>query len=224
MNYFFVTSVRKVTIRYFSAITLLNLGYPISKIVFNAKTTNYQFSTAFELDNSILDISSIILSSLLTIGYIIFIRYEKSKVDKANDSVSQVAAMAGRTSSEIVSDLITKLASCIDTLYVNTAVDILDTLREKIANTRFLDYALLSKIDFLKGMCKRFVKQAECNELFKLSYEEIEKAGKFDKDAFTGRIIAACSEKDKDTALALSNKLKERYPENKWNYILQFAF
>lgn len=224
MNYFFVTSVRKVTIRYFSIIALLNIGYPISKIVFNAKTPNYQFSTAFELDNTILDISAIILSLLLTIGYIFFILYEKSKVDKANDSVNQVAAMAGRTSSEIVNDLVPKLSTCIDTLHVNTAVDILDTLRGKIANTRFIDYALLSKVDFLKGQCKRFVKPSECNDLFKLSYDEIVKAGKFDKDAYTGRIIAACAEKDKDTALALSKELKERHPGNKWSYIPQLFF
>ena len=224
MNYFFVTSVRKVTIRYFSTIALLNIGYPISKIILNAKTPNYQFSTAFELDNTILDISAIMLSMMLTIGYFLFIRYEKSKVDKANDSVNQVAAMAGRTSTEIVNDLIPKLSTCIDTLHVNTAVDILDSLREKIANTRFLDYALLSKVDFLKGQCKRFVKPSECNDLFKLSYDEIVKAGKFDKDAYTGRIISACAENDKETAIALSNDLRDRQSGNKWSYIPQLFF
>lgn len=41
------------------------------------------------------------------------------------------------------------------------------------------------------------MKPSECNDLFKLSYDEIVKAGKFDKDAYTGRIIAACAEKTK---------------------------
>ena len=210
MNYFFVTSVRKVTIRYFSALIVFNSGFPLLKLGINLTTPDYTFSTAFSFENTWFDWLSIILSLCATLVYIKYIGYEKYLIEKADGTVNQVAAMAGRTSSEIVTDLIPKLATCIDTLHVNTAVDILVTLREKIANTRFLDYALLSKVDFLKGKCKRFVKMAECNELFKLSYEEIEKAGKFDKDAYTGRIIAACAEKDKDTALALSKELKER--------------
>lgn len=224
MNYFFVTSVRKVTIRYFSALIVFNSGFPLLKLGINLTTPDYTFSTAFSFENTWFDWLSIILSLCATLVYIKYIGYEKYLIEKADGTVNQVAAMAGRTSSEIVTDLIPKLATCIDTLHVNTAVDILVTLREKIANTRFLDYALLSKVDFLKGKCKRFVKMAECNELFKLSYEEIEKAGKFDKDAYTGRIIAACAEKDKDTALALSKELKERHPENKWSYIPQLFF
>ena len=71
MNYFFVTSVRKVTIRYFSVLIVFNSGFPLLKLGINLTTPDYTFSTAFSFENTWLDWLSIILSLCATLVYMI---------------------------------------------------------------------------------------------------------------------------------------------------------
>lgn len=101
-NYLFVTSIRKVTIVYFGFMGSISISIPIRRVIFYFTHEKTQIQTLLEFDDSILDLTTIILGVLSTLSYFVFIIYEirklKTEVDRGtlSDIVEEVTTQVGR--------------------------------------------------------------------------------------------------------------------------------
>ena len=77
LNYFFVTTVRRVTMAYFSAVVNINAFLPLCSLVVNIKTKTWEANAGLMVYNPFPDWSAVFVSILLTIGYLAFLGYER---------------------------------------------------------------------------------------------------------------------------------------------------
>ena len=75
-NYFFVTTVRRVTMAYFSAVVNVNAFIPLCSLVLNIKTASWEANADFRIYNLFPDWGAIGVSVLLTIAYLSFLAFE----------------------------------------------------------------------------------------------------------------------------------------------------
>ena len=161
-NYLFVTSIRKVTIVYFGFMGSISISIPIHRVIFYFTHEKTQIQTLLEFDDSILDLTTIILGVLSTLSYFVFIIYEirklKTEVDRGtlSDIVEEVTTQVGRGSTDIVKNMLPSLKTNIEKLHIKTALELLETIRKDIASYRMPDWNLLSKIDYMIGMCAKY--------------------------------------------------------------------
>ena len=80
-NYFFVMSVRKVTMAYFTAMAGLCIAFPAIQFAIDK---DYNINAAITFKGSNIDWAAVIIAALLTIGYVLYILFE-SKQYKGND-------------------------------------------------------------------------------------------------------------------------------------------
>ena len=78
-NYFFVISVRKVTMMYFTAMAGLCIAFPAIQFAIDK---DYNFKAAITFNGSGLDWFAVVIATLLTIGYTLFIYYENRQHDE----------------------------------------------------------------------------------------------------------------------------------------------
>lgn len=78
-NYFFVISVRKVTIVYFTAMVGLCITFPAIQFAIDK---DYNIKAAISFNGSGLDWAAVVIATLLTIGYTLFIYYENRQHDE----------------------------------------------------------------------------------------------------------------------------------------------
>ncbi len=220
-NYFFVISVRKVTMRYITAMAGFNIALPVIQFVIDKE---HNFKAAINFGGSSLDWAAVAISAILTIGYGIYISYENKSlksvdVNTIEDVVEAVQTQVGRGSLEIIKNTLPQIKHCLGTLHVNTAYGLLETMRAEVDSARMPDWSLLSRIDYLMGVCKRHTDGDKCRSHLVKAYDEMEKAGGYDKEIVAGRIYVACKQKDDTLAKELAYELKERDSENIWCWI-----
>ena len=74
INYFFVISVRKVTMMYFATMAGLCIAFPAIQFVIDK---DHNINAAITFNGSNFDWAAVIIASLLTIGYLAFLCYER---------------------------------------------------------------------------------------------------------------------------------------------------
>lgn len=86
-RYYFVTTVRKITIIYFSTFGAIAAANPILKLCFkiNWNTKNGDIWASLDWGNDWIDITCVILALLLTFAYCIYILYERKKLQIPSD-------------------------------------------------------------------------------------------------------------------------------------------
>lgn len=229
-NYLFVTSIRKVTVVYFGFMGSISISIPIRRVIFYFTHEKTQLQTLLEFDNSILDLTTIILGVLGTLSYFVFIIYEmrklKTEVDRGtlSDIVEEVTTQVGRGSTDIVKNMLPSLKTNIEKLHIRTALELLETIRKDIASYRMPDWNLLSKIDYMIGMCAKYADGEKCKESLVKAYDEMEKSGRFDNDIVSGRIYVYCKDKDVEKAKELAKELHERDTLQIWASIPNLLF
>lgn len=77
LNYFFVTTVRRVTIAYFSTVANINAFLPLCSLVINIKTQTWSANADFQLYNPFPDWSAVLISMFLTLAYLAYLAYER---------------------------------------------------------------------------------------------------------------------------------------------------
>lgn len=84
-NYFFVISVRKVTMAYFTALAGLCIAFPAIQIAIDKE---HNINAAITFDGSNFDWAAVIIAVLLTIGYALYILFEskQNKVSEGNST------------------------------------------------------------------------------------------------------------------------------------------
>lgn len=225
-NHFFVVTVRKVTIWYFKAMAGICIAFPTIQFFMDK---DHNFLAAVSFNGTAFDWVVVVFAFLLTLGYAIFIIYENRKLakvdaDTVENVVKAVQTQVGRGSLEIVKDTIPQIKQCLDSLHVDTAYGLLETMRNQVDYARIPDWSLLSRIDYLMGACKRHTNGSECRSRFIKSYEEMVKAAGYDQEIVSGRIYVACKDKDEKFACQLADELKERDADNIWCYIPKMLF
>lgn len=220
-NHYFVLSVRKVTMKYFAAVVSLNVALPLLEFSFDK---NHNFRAAFNFNGTGFDWFALSMTALITIAYALYIKHENKKLNSLptgtlDEVVKAVTTQVGRGSLEIVKNLLPEIGKCLKSLHVNTAYGLLEKLRTEVDNARMPDWSLLSRIDYLMGACKRYTDKELCNKHYLLAFEEMEKAGMFDKEIVCGRIFLACRMDDLEVANKLAGELKGRDKVNIWAWI-----
>lgn len=77
LNYYFVTTVRRVTMAYFSAVVNVNAFLPLCSLVVKIKTETWEANANFQIYNPFPDWSAVLISLFITIGYLAFMAYER---------------------------------------------------------------------------------------------------------------------------------------------------
>lgn len=80
-NYFFVISVRKVTIAYFTTMAGICVAFPAIQFVIDK---DHNIEAAITFNGSSFDWAAVIIAALLTIGYALYIFFEAHH-NKQND-------------------------------------------------------------------------------------------------------------------------------------------
>ena len=75
-NFFFFTTVRRVTMVFFSAVVNVNTLFPLCSLVIKIKTASWEANADFRLYNPFPDWGAIVVSLLLTIAYLSFLAFE----------------------------------------------------------------------------------------------------------------------------------------------------
>lgn len=124
-------------------------------------------------------------------------------------------------SSELIRNAVSELTPLIETLHVVTAHEVLSNLREKV---KAEDRKTLSRIDYYRGCCSRYINKNQCINEFNLACQEMIDGGVYDPEIVAGRIYVHCLEKDKNAAILAANKLKEVCRANIWAWVPELLF
>lgn len=230
-NYLFVTSVRKVTITYFHVMAGCSISFPINRFIIHLKHRNISFGALCEFNGSTFDWLLFCIACFSSISYIIYIIYETKKLktsqpdrETLTDVVTEVVHQVGRGSSDLIRNILPQLQHYINQLHIVDALSILESFREYINTDRIPDWFLLSKVDYLIGMCSKYTDAKRCRTSLIVSFDELAKCGKYDSDIFAGRLYVAIRDNDKNFAKEIIKTLKERTPNNKWITVAELYF
>ena len=88
-RYYFVTTVRKISIIYFSTFGAIAAANPILKLCFkvNWNTNSGDVWASLDWGNDRIDITCVVLAFFITIAYCIYILYERKKLQIPSDEV-----------------------------------------------------------------------------------------------------------------------------------------
>lgn len=167
-RYYFTTTVRKITIIYFSTFGAIAAANPILKLCFkiNWNTKNGDIWASLDWGNDWIDITCVILALLLTFAYSIYILYERKKLqipsDETLSSIKNIAESNGRkleaalnrlSNTSITKSLIPQLQDSIKSLHIKTADGILEKLKVLVLQEKFVDFPLLMQLEYNIGRC-----------------------------------------------------------------------
>lgn len=235
-QYFFVTTVRKVTIGYFSILAGIALTNPLLKLSLrvNWDTGNRNIFILLDWGNDWIDYTSLCIALLATGSYIIFVIYEirklrdpstdildeiKDDCEKANEKLGY--ALKRLSNSEITKALIPQLQDAISNLHVKTAGKILEEFRKLVFAEKFVDYGLLMQIDYNIGRCLRYIDEKKAIKAFHDAYQSMEIMQKFDSAIVEGEIYSLCKEKKFNASKEIVERLSLQVPNSIWIIIPQ---
>ena len=128
--------------------------------------------------------------------------------------------------SEIIKKAANDLQPLIENLYVKTAHTTLSNLRKEIKSE---DRRTLSRIDYYRGCCSRYVDKDACIADFNQAFQEMVdnttfNGGIYDPDIVEGQIYVLCLNKEKDKAIQMASKLKEIDRRRIWAWVPDLCF
>lgn len=233
-RYYFVTTVRKITIIYFSTFGAIAAANPILKLCFkiNWNTKNGDIWASLDWRNDWIDITCVILALLLTFAYCIYILYERKKLQIPSDatlsSIKNIGESNGRkleaalnrlSNTSITKSLIPQLQDSIKSLHIKTADDILEKLKVLVLQEKFVDFPLLMQLEYNIGRCMRYADEKKALAAFNNAYQAMEKAQLFDQDVAIAKIFCLCKNGEYDKTFAIIEQLKERNCNSIWTII-----
>ena len=233
-RYYFVTTVRKITIIYFSTFGAIAAANPILKLCFkiNWNTKNGDIWASLDWGNDWIDITCVILALLLTFAYCIYILYERKKLQIPSDEVlagiknigesngrKLQAALNRLSNTSITKSLIPQLQDSIKSLHIKTADSILEKLKVLVLQEKFVDFPLLMQLEYNIGRCMRYADEKKALAAFNNAYQAMEKAQLFDQDVAIAKIFCLCKNGEYDKTFAIIEQLKERNCNSIWTII-----
>lgn len=140
--------------------------------------------------------------------------------DIAHENNSLLQGLAKETSA-IIRDAADELEPLIKSLHVNTAHQVLDNLR---ATVKANDRKPLSRIDFYRGCCSRYINKDQCLSEYNHAWQEMVDDGVYDPEIVGAKIYVHCINKDQNAAILAANKLKSVCRTNIWAWIPDLLF
>ena len=140
--------------------------------------------------------------------------------DIAHENNSLLQGLAKETSA-IIRDAADELEPLIKSLHVKTAHKVLDNLRTTVKAD---DRKTLSRIDFYRGCCSRYINKDQCLSEYNLAWQEMVDDGVYDPEIVGAKIYVHCINKDQNAATLAANKLKSVCRTNIWAWIPDLLF
>lgn len=163
--------------------------------------------------------------------------HKQRKKDKAQqDDIQQTAhrieeILTNRLlneDSEQIRNVAAKLRPLIETLHVKTAHGILDDLRQTIPTD---DRKTLSRIDFYRACCSRYVNRQQAIGEINLAYQEMldyqafaPGTGYYDPDIVAAKIYVHCVNNESGPAIIAANRFKAVARQNIWAWVPDLLF
>lgn len=144
----------------------------------------------------------------------------KNIQDIAHENNSLLQGLAKETTA-IIRDAADELEPLIKTLHVNTAHQVLDNLRTTVKAD---DRKTLSRIDFYRGCCSRYINKDQCLSEYNHAWQEMVDDGVYDPEIVGAKIYVHCINKDQKDATLAANKLKSINRTNIWAWIPDLLF
>lgn len=124
-------------------------------------------------------------------------------------------------SSQTIRNAVVELKPLIETLHVVTAHQVLDNLRTTI---KAEDRKTLSRIDYYRACCSRYINKDQCIGEFNLAWQEMVDDGGYDPEVVAGKIYVHCLNKDENAAKLAAAKLKTVNRSNVWAWVPDLLF
>lgn len=124
-------------------------------------------------------------------------------------------------SSQTIRNAVAELKPLIETLHVVTAHQVLDNLRTTI---KAEDRKTLSRIDYYRACCSRYINKEQCISEFNLAWQEMIDDGGYDPEIVAGKIYVHCLNKDEKAAKLAADKLKTISRSNVWAWVPNLLF
>lgn len=140
--------------------------------------------------------------------------------DIAHENNSLLQGLAKETTA-IIRDAADELEPLIKTLHVNTAHQVLDKLRTTVKAD---DRKTLSRIDFYRGCCSRYINKDQCLSEYNHAWQEMVDDGGYDPEIVGAKIYVHCINKDQKAATLAANQLKSINRTNIWAWIPELLY
>lgn len=124
-------------------------------------------------------------------------------------------------SSQTIRAAVAQLQPLIETLHVVTAHQVLDNLRTTV---KAEDRKTLSRIDYYRACCSRYIKKDQCISEFNHAWQEMIEDGGYDPEVVAGKIYVHCLSKDENAAKLAAAKLKTINRSNVWAWVPDLLF
>lgn len=124
-------------------------------------------------------------------------------------------------SSQTIRNAVAELKPLIETLHVVTAHQVLDNLRTTI---KAEDRKTLSRIDYYRACCSRYINKDQCIGEFNLAWQEMVDDGGYDPEVVAGKIYVHCLNKEENAAKLAAAKLKTVNRSNVWAWVPDLLF
>ena len=131
---------------------------------------------------------------------------------ETNDMVSRLVS----EDSEQIKRIASNLQSLIETLHVKTAHGALDDLRKTISIT---DRKTLSRVDYYRACCSRYVNRQQTIDEVNLSYQEMVDAAVYIPEIVAAKIYVHCITDEMAEAKRAAEKLKTVDRKNIWAWV-----
>ena len=124
-------------------------------------------------------------------------------------------------SSQTIRNAVAELKPLIETLHVVTAHQVLDNLRTTI---KAEDRKTLSRIDYYRACCSRYINKDQCISEFNIAHQEMIDDGGYDPEIVAGKIYVHCLNKDEKAAKLAAANLKTISRLNVWAWVPDLLF
>ena len=124
-------------------------------------------------------------------------------------------------SSQTIRAAVAQLQPLIETLHVVTAHQVLDNLRTTV---KAEDRKTLSRIDYYRACCSRYINKDQCISEFNHAWQEMIEDGGYDPEVVAGKIYVHSLNKDENAAKLAAAKLKTVNRSNVWAWVPDLLF
>ena len=219
ISYFFVASVRKVTIAYFSTFSIVSAINPILKLCcrINWDDKNKKIWLELNWGDDWIDWSSLSIYICATIGYTLYIWYEtkKLKIDMTKSQEEKLdRALKRLSNNDFANSIIPELKTAVSELKVKTSRDFIDKLIGLCMKDFFPDKILLMYLEHQKALSLLYVDGKAATESVEKAYGYMLQSNQFDPDIASLFIKRRCGKGDFKTLDSIVERLQMQEPNN----------
>lgn len=219
ITYYFVASVRKVTIVYFSIFTLVSAVNPILKLCcrINWNAQNKDIWLELNWGNDWIDWLSFVMYICATIGYSLYIWYEikKLEIDTTKSQEEKLDSVLKRISNnDFANSIIPELKTAISKLKVKTSRDIIDKLIGSCMKESYPDKILLMYLEHQKALSSLYIDGKAATGSIEKAYSYMQKSNLFDPDIVSLFIKRRCGKGDCKSLDSVVERLQMQEPNN----------